>query len=137
MTAIQVDEARELGELRAYLGAAYDHSRLERWEAQLDEEFARAPDEQSFYRSSEGYLYNLTAFAVSGTKLPYLHDLVRLVEPGARLLDFGCGIGSDGLALAEAGYDVTFADFDNPSTRYLRWRWRGGARGPLPRSGHR
>ena len=38
------------------------------------------------------------------------------------MLDYGCGIGSDGLALIEAGYEVTFADFDNPSTRYLRWR---------------
>ena len=38
------------------------------------------------------------------------------------MLDYGCGIGSDGLALIEAGYRVEFADFDNPSTQYLRWR---------------
>jgi cyclopropane fatty-acyl-phospholipid synthase-like methyltransferase len=38
------------------------------------------------------------------------------------VLDVGCGIGSDGLALLEEGYSVEFADFDNPSTRYLRWR---------------
>jgi SAM-dependent methyltransferase len=38
------------------------------------------------------------------------------------VLDYGCGIGSDGLMLLEAGYQVEFADFDNPSTRYLRWR---------------
>ena len=44
------------------------------------------------------------------------------MEPGARVLDYGCGIGSDGLALLEAGYEVEFADFDNPSTAYLRWR---------------
>jgi SAM-dependent methyltransferase len=56
------------------------------------------------------------------TKLPYLRELVRLVDPGARVLDYGCGIGSDGLALLEAGYRVEFADFDNPSTAYLRWR---------------
>ena len=56
------------------------------------------------------------------TKLPYLRQLVRLVEPGSRVLDYGCGIGSDGLALLEAGYEVEFADFDNPSTEYLRWR---------------
>src|SRR5205807_7006719 len=41
-----------------------------------------------------------------------------------RVLDYGCGIGSDGLRLLEAGYEVAFADFDNPSTRYLRWRLR-------------
>ena len=59
---------------------------------------------------------------MTGTKLPYLRELVRHVPPGARLLDYGCGIGSDGLMLLEAGYRVEFADFDNPSTEYLRWR---------------
>ena len=44
------------------------------------------------------------------------------MPPGSRLLDYGCGIGSDGLMLLEAGYRVEFADFDNPSTEYLRWR---------------
>jgi SAM-dependent methyltransferase len=120
--AVSIDEARELSELRAYLGDGYEHGRLEAWEEQLDREFERIGDEDAFYRRSDGYLYNLTAFAVSQTKLPYLRDLTALVAPGARLLDYGCGIGSDGLALAEAGYTVAFADFDNPSTRYLRWR---------------
>ena len=59
---------------------------------------------------------------MTGTKLPYLHELVRHVPPGARLLDYGCGIGSDGLMLLEAGYRVEFADFDNPSVAFLRWR---------------
>src|SRR5207247_5879932 len=56
------------------------------------------------------------------TKAPYLSEVARTVSPGARILDYGCGIGSDGLALIDAGYRVEFADFDNPSTRYLRWR---------------
>jgi SAM-dependent methyltransferase len=47
---------------------------------------------------------------------------VRRIPHGARVLDYGCGIGSDGLLLLEAGYRVEFADFDNPSTAYLRWR---------------
>src|SRR4051794_41740562 len=59
---------------------------------------------------------------MAGTKDPY-HEWIRsAVPPGSRLLDAGCGIGSDGLRLLEDGYEVTFADFDNPSTRYLRWR---------------
>src|SRR4051794_31116512 len=70
------------------------------------------------------YLYNLTVFAMSRTKEPYLADLTDLVPPGARVLDYGCGIGSDGLALLEAGYEVGFADFANPSVEYLRWRLR-------------
>jgi SAM-dependent methyltransferase len=118
------DPAREEEELRAYLGEGYDRGRLERYERQLDEEFAACGDEPKFYRSSEGYLYNLTAFAMTGTKLPYLRELTRRVPPDSRLLDYGCGIGSDGLLLLEAGYRVEFADFDNPSVEYLRWRLR-------------
>ena len=120
--AISVDPRREEEELRCYLGDAYDRARLERYEQQLEQELERVGDEATFYRTSEGYLYNLTAFAMTGTKLPYLRELTRAAPPGARVLDYGCGIGSDGLALAEAGYRVAFADFDNPSTRYLRWR---------------
>ena len=121
---LRFDPAREEAELRDYLGEEYDHGRLQRYQAQLDEEFRRLGDEAAFYRRSEAYLYNLTAFAMTGTKLPYLRELTRWLEPGSRVLDYGCGIGSDGLMLIEAGYRVEFADFDNPSTAYLRWRLR-------------
>lgn len=122
MGRLGFDRDRELEELREYLGASYDQARLERYEEAVDQELAEVGDEATLYRTSEMYLYNLTAFAMSATKLPYLQDLVDLVPPGARILDYGCGIGSDGLMLLEAGYEVGFADFDNPSTRYLRWR---------------
>lgn len=116
------DPAREEQELREYLGEAFDLDRLWRYQEQLDREFEQADDEDEFYRSSEGYLYNLTVFAMTATKLPYLRELTGLVRAPARLLDYGCGIGSDGLMLLEAGYQVEFADFNNPSTDYLRWR---------------
>jgi 2-polyprenyl-3-methyl-5-hydroxy-6-metoxy-1,4-benzoquinol methylase len=119
---IEFDPSRELRELREYLGADYDQSKLEQYARNLAEEFAEVRDEASFYRNSEAYLYDLTAFAMSGTKLPYLERLLQFVDPPASILDFGCGIGSDGLLLLEAGFKVEFADFDNPSTRYLHWR---------------
>jgi SAM-dependent methyltransferase len=121
-SAINPDAERELEELKRYLGDAYEQARLERYEQAVEDEFLEVGDEDAFYRSSENYLYDLTVFAMSGTKLPYLEELRRTVPPGARVLDYGCGIGSDGLMLLEAGYRVSFADFDNPSTRYLRWR---------------
>ena len=124
MATIAIDPARELAELKEYLGERYDHAHLQRWQEAVDEELERVGDEATLYRTSEMYLYNLTVFAMSRTKEPYLRDLTRVVEPGARLLDYGCGIGSDGLLLLEAGYDVGFADFANPSTEYLRWRLR-------------
>jgi SAM-dependent methyltransferase len=116
------DPEREERELAAYLGDGYRRPLLEQYQRTLADEFAGCGDEATFYRTSRGYLYNLTAFAMTGTKLPYIDELMQLVEPGARLLDYGCGIGSDGLMLLKAGYRVEFADFDNPSTEYLRWR---------------
>lgn len=124
MPAISIDPERELAELEAYLGDSYDHALLQRYEEAVDEELARVGDELTLYRTSQMYLYNLTAFAMSRTKEPYLYNLTDLVAPGSRVLDYGCGIGSDGLLLLEAGYEVGFADFANPSTEYLRWRLR-------------
>jgi len=122
--ALTIDSGREETELREYLGEDFELDRLWHYQEQLDAEVEAVGDEERFYLTSTGYLYNLTAFAMTGTKLPYLHELVRRVAPGARLLDYGCGIGSDGLLLLEAGYRVEFADFDNPSVEYLRWRLR-------------
>jgi SAM-dependent methyltransferase len=121
---LTLDPASEEAELRDYLGAKFDVHRLWRYQEQLEAEFAACGDEDAFYRTSTGYLYNLTAFAMTGTKLPYLHQLIRHAPRGSRVLDYGCGIGSDGLLLLEAGYRVEFADFDNPSTAYLKWRLR-------------
>jgi hypothetical protein len=112
----------ELGELRAYLGPDYDELRLRGSRREVEEEYRRAGDELTLYRTSEAYLYDLTAFAMSGTKAPYLDVVRRFAAAGAPILDYGCGIGSDGLALLSEGYRVAFADFANPSTRYLRWR---------------
>ncbi|HVY08672.1 MAG TPA: glycosyltransferase [Mycobacteriales bacterium] len=113
---------QELAELKAYLGEDYDELMLRGHQQAVDAEEAAAPDELTFYRTSTAYLYDLTVFAMSGTKRPYRDEIMRRVGPGSRLLDYGCGIGSDGLRLRDAGYLVDFADFDNPSTRYLRHR---------------
>lgn len=112
----------DLAELKEYLGPLYDEDALRRHRQLVDEEEESAPDEATFYRTSTGYLYDLTVFSMSGTKTPYRKALRRLLSPGARLLDYGCGIGSDGLRFLDLGYDVAFADFSNPSTAYLRWR---------------
>lgn len=119
---LRFDPAREEAELREYLGDAYSRERLESHRATLEAEVAAIGDEHRFYRTSDAYLYDLTAFAMTGLKLPYLEALTRVVPPGSRVLDYGCGIGSDGLMLLEAGYRVEFADFDNPSVAYLRRR---------------
>lgn len=129
---IPVDPDREAEELKAYLGPDYEEARLHGYHGLVEEELSRIGDEQTLYRTSQAYLYDLTAFAMTEIKRPYREALARLIQPPAHLLDYGCGIGSDGLAFLEAGYQVTFADFDNPSTRYLRWRLeRRGLQAPV------
>jgi 2-polyprenyl-3-methyl-5-hydroxy-6-metoxy-1,4-benzoquinol methylase len=120
--ALRPDAAAEEAELHEYLGERFDRSLLERHSEEMEAELARLGDEATLYRTSEAYLYDLTAFAMWETKDPYRAAVARAVKPGAGLLDYGCGIGSDGLRLLAAGYRVAFADFANPSTRYLRWR---------------
>lgn len=112
----------DVEELQAYLGDRFDPQALADHRALVEADERAAPDHATLYRTSEAYLYDLTMFSVWGTKEPYLAALRRLVPAPARLLDYGCGIGSDGLRLIGDGYEVAFADFDNPSTRYLRWR---------------
>ncbi len=116
------ESAGELQELEDYLGDAYDRRKLWNFRREVEQEEEAAANEREFFRTSEAYLYDLTVFAMSGTKLPYHGDLERIVPSGSRLLDYGCGIGSDGLRLLDRGYRVEFADFDNPSAQYLRWR---------------
>jgi len=122
----------DLAELKEYLGQDYDEHRLERWDSLVEDELEQVGDEATLYRTSKAYLYDLTVFAMSGTKVPYLELLQRHVPRGGRILDYGCGIGADGLRLLERGYDVAFADFDNPSTHFLRWRLqRRGVEAPV------
>jgi glycosyltransferase involved in cell wall biosynthesis len=113
---------RDLEELKAYLGDDFDEDRFYGHRQLVDDEEESATDEATFYRTSNAYLYDLTAFGAWMTKVPYMAALRRCVPVGSKVLDYGCGIGNDGLRLTEDGYRVSFADFDNPSTQYLRWR---------------
>ena len=109
-------------ELKAYLGEDFDEARFWSHNHLVEAEFTAAGDEATFYRTSESYLYDLTAFAMWGTKVPYFEAIRYRVPRAAKVLDYGCGIGTDGLRLIDDGYRVSFADFDNPSTRFLKWR---------------
>lgn len=112
----------DLDELRAYLGDQFDITQLWSHRDAVEHEMETLGDEALFYRSSRTYLYDLTAFAMWDTKRPYRRVLKQVVAPNASLLDYGCGIGTDGLRLLLDGFRVSFADYANPSTEYLRWR---------------
>ncbi|BCL79647.1 class I SAM-dependent methyltransferase [Ktedonobacteria bacterium brp13] len=81
-------------------------------------------EREAFFRHDSYYLYNLTIWHESGQRPPY----VAAAEPILRqhhvssICDFGCGIGTDGIQLMKQGFRVTFCEFDNASSRFLRWR---------------
>ncbi len=63
--SLRLDPEREKSELQEYLGERFEIERLWLWQQQLDREFAAIQNESDFYRTSAGYLYNLTAFAMT------------------------------------------------------------------------
>jgi hypothetical protein len=74
---------RDLAELRRYLGDAFDQALLESHQSAVEREEDAAPDEATFYRTSQSYLYDLTVFAMSGTKTPYLDAIESVVAPAS------------------------------------------------------
>ena len=42
----------------------------------------------------------------------------RMLCPGARVIDIGCGVGKYGTYLAELGYDVTLTDISGEMLRH-------------------
>jgi len=77
-----------------------------------------------FYRNNNDYILNLLIWHESGDRGlddDYLKGLVEKYDIHS-VLDFGCGIGTDGLRFLELGTSVSFADFECPSVDFLRWR---------------
>ncbi len=93
---------------------------IDEWIAQPRE---TPQDIEEFYRGTDVYLYDLTQWHAS-SRFPYAAAAGAFAARHGykNLLDFGCGIGSDGLRLLNWGFEVTFYDFRNPSTEYLEWR---------------
>lgn len=76
-----------------------------------------------FFRASIAYLYNLVIWEASGNRPDYLaHGKPELAE-AAGVIDVGCGIGSDTIALRGAGHLVQPVDYHSPSTDFARWRF--------------
>lgn len=79
-----------------------------------------------FFRQTPYYLSNLVIWHESGHRPPYVTEALPLLRQfqAHTICDFGCGIGSDGLRFLAAGYQALFCEFENPASRFLRWRLR-------------
>lgn len=90
----------------------------------------------AFYCETDLYIWELMQWHASLDRRPYWRALKLLTEmlppghPSPRVLDFGCGIGTDGLFLALRGYDVILVDVDGPAFKFAQHRFtRRGLRG--------
>jgi len=102
-----------------------------------------------FYRSTDLYVWELMQWHASKDRASLWQALATFVErfPArsgyGRVYDFGCGIGTDGLFLADRGYEVTLVDVDGPTFAFAKHRFeRRGlpahfveSRSPLPEPG--
>jgi len=90
----------------------------------------KTPDEiRRFYVSTDLYIWELMQWHASPARGPYWKALswfakTRLPDDGwRRVLDFGCGVGTDALFLASRGYDATVVDVPGPTLDFAKHRF--------------
>lgn len=112
-------------ELALYLGQDFRHAWMTAKDSLLTAEFASCGSHDAFYHHSERYLYHGIGYFLEGWKrIGYaLLFQAAACRPGwPSILDYGCGVGSDGLWFEEGGYSVSFADLPCPAREFLTWR---------------
>lgn len=120
---------RGYAELRTYLGEDFqeyfDSSKALRREWRQRNPQTSEQIEQ-FFTETTAYLYNLVIWHESGHRPPYGSLALPFFQRfhSHTICDFGCGVGNDSLLFLEQGYEVMCCEFDNPSSRFLRWRLR-------------
>lgn len=107
--------------------------RLQRPVKQLAEEWrTQVPDPTDparvidFYNTTDTEIFELLGWHATDDihlRSVICSDLARLA-PGTRVLDYGCGIGSDAIVFGRAGFSITLADVAEPMLRYASWRCR-------------
>ena len=111
-------------ELACYLGKNFRGDWCGSEDAWVSAEFQRYASVEEFYAQSNIYLYHLIGYWLEGFKRP-THAWIYQSTAGnirASILDYGCGIGCDGIAFLNAGFTVAFADLPSRSLEFLRWR---------------
>jgi SAM-dependent methyltransferase len=116
-------------QMRVYLGGSFtrylDSSRMlaARWRRA-----APASDDEirAFYQGETAYLYNLVIWEASGNRPQYVQHAVPHLRAATitTIIDYGCGVGSDAIALRERGFTVVPVELPSPHAEFARWRMR-------------
>ncbi|MCL4208864.1 methyltransferase domain-containing protein [Patescibacteria group bacterium] len=121
--------SKDFSDLKEYFGQCYIPYFDSSW-ALANQWYSQNPSNEdevaNFYRTTPYYIYNSFIFSRSGDKISQIKSLSKIFKEYKikSVLDYGCGIGLDGEEFLEHGFEVHFADFESPSTNFLRWRLR-------------
>lgn len=80
---------------------------------------------KDFYKTNKNYIFELTRLHTE-QKRSFDTNLVKSIKEkypfAKKILDFGSGCGQNAINLAEAGYDVSIADYDGYTSRFAMFR---------------
>ena len=78
---------------------------------------------ETFYAETDAYLFELAAYEDDRSR-EALAERVGRAAPGATLLEYGCGIGTQAVRFAEAGLHVFACDANRHNSGFLAFRAR-------------
>ena len=107
-------------ELKLYLGDDFRPGWLPGG-ARLRNETIRRKGLKHYLRQSEERLYVEMSRELNGLREPYF-QCVRETSPLCEVLEYQCGIGSDGIQLTIMGYPSAFAGESGRCMDFLKWR---------------
>lgn len=114
-------------DLKDYLGLDFKVNYDSSWA--LAEEWSNKKrisqnDIDEFYITSKNYLYNLAIWEASGNRPNYVEQAIPILKNlnCKTILDFGCGIGNDGVKLLKNGYKIIFFDISIANLDFLSYR---------------
>ncbi|MFC1653295.1 hypothetical protein ACFL1M_00415 [Patescibacteria group bacterium] len=116
-----------LQELEIYLGSSfveYFDSSLAIANDWLNKNPSSKEEVADFYKNTNEYLYNLIIWYESGDRDTFSSDMDKISKrfSVSSFVDYGCGVGNDGLLMIEKGFRAEFVDYMCPSVDFLKWR---------------
>jgi 2-polyprenyl-3-methyl-5-hydroxy-6-metoxy-1,4-benzoquinol methylase len=81
---------------------------------------------KQFYKQTKAYIWDLGAWHLWGTDGKRQSDVAMVQQMKdahvKTILDFGGGVGMNGMMMARAGFDVTVADLDSTTLAFAKFR---------------
>jgi SAM-dependent methyltransferase len=112
-------------DVRERLQHAYDHAGLGVANAWRDAAPETPEEVTRFYQETTAYVFDLAADHCRERRADFWAAVMpRLARaPGKEVLAYGDGIGTDSIALARAGYRVTYFDLPGVTSQFARFRF--------------